>query len=161
MAVLSRFDMLFVLRDRPNEHLDRFLSHHILHTHANTATPAFARDAHVTSGNLIGASALDAIVEVCRGSRSTFSRSRRISIDFLRRVIFYARAAVHPTLSPEAKAALREFYVSLRRRTDAVPNLPVTARTLESLVRMTRAKARASLRTVASKQDADFAIEML
>jgi DNA helicase MCM8 len=32
-ALLSRFDMIFILLDKPNEEMDRFLSDHIMKVH--------------------------------------------------------------------------------------------------------------------------------
>jgi DNA helicase MCM8 len=32
-ALLSRFDLIFILVDRPNEEMDRFLSEHVMNLH--------------------------------------------------------------------------------------------------------------------------------
>ena len=36
-ALLSRFDLVFILLDRPDEHHDRLVSEHIMRTHAAAA----------------------------------------------------------------------------------------------------------------------------
>ena len=37
-ALLSRFDLVFILLDRPDEHMDKFLSDHIMRLHSGEKT---------------------------------------------------------------------------------------------------------------------------
>ena len=78
----------------------------------------------------------------------------------LRKYLGYARAHVHPRLSDAARDALQAFY--LRLRADAAAPMgggaggaPITARQLESLVRLAEARARLDLREVVTRADAE------
>ena len=80
----------------------------------------------------------------------------------LRKYIAYARQYAHPTLSAEAAAALREFYLTLRKNgASAEASVPITSRQLESLVRLAEARARLELREVVTKADALDAIAVV
>jgi len=84
--------------------------------------------------------------------------------EFLKKFIAYARRNVHPRLSREAAVLLGEYYVKLRRRAKREGGffkIPVTARQLEALIRLTTAHARLHLREVATVEDARAAIDLL
>ncbi|CAH8570803.1 unnamed protein product [Schistosoma haematobium] len=72
----------------------------------------------------------------------------------LRKYIMYSRKYVMPCLSNEAAITLRDFYLELRKHRHSRDTFPVTLRQLESLIRLTQARARAELREEATKQDA-------
>ena len=48
-ALLSRFDLIFILLDKPNEDMDRYLSDHVMRLHSKNATDGKRR----TSGTLL------------------------------------------------------------------------------------------------------------
>lgn len=73
----------------------------------------------------------------------------------LRKYIAYARQYATPKLSEEAKEVMRAFYLHLRQTTSPLDGTPVTARQLESMVRLGEARAKADLREVVTKQDAE------
>ncbi|KNC73258.1 hypothetical protein SARC_14182, partial [Sphaeroforma arctica JP610] len=79
----------------------------------------------------------------------------------LRKYVAYARQFVEPTLSPEACAELKAFYIGLRESHQSVENTPITTRQLESLIRLSEARARSELREVVTKDDALDAIEIM
>jgi DNA helicase MCM8 len=102
----------------------------------------------------------------------------------LRKYIAYARAHVFPVLSDAAARVIRDFYLQLRAEHQHAASYgggargrgrgggggggvsahhdaaPVTARQLESLVRLAEARARADLRTTVTREDAEDAIEI-
>jgi DNA helicase MCM8 len=57
-------------------------------------------------------------------------------------------------MSKQAAEALRGFYLFLRDRSTSTDGTPITARQLESLVRLAEARARVDLREEVTKQDA-------
>jgi DNA helicase MCM8 len=67
-------------------------------------------------------------------------------IELMRRYIEYARQYVHPRLSTGAAKALQRLYLMMRSEASAGQSLPVTTRHLESLIRLSQARARMDLR---------------
>lgn len=56
---------------------------------------------------------------------------------------------------------LKEFYLELRKQHQTQDSTPITTRQLESLIRLTEARARLELREVATKEDAGDVIEIM
>lgn len=79
----------------------------------------------------------------------------------LRKYIAYARKYVHPKLTPGARALLQRFYLELRATHRSDDTTPVTTRQLESLIRLTEARAKAELRLDARTSDARDAIAVM
>ena len=64
-----------------------------------------------------------------------------------------------PKLNPEANSRLMDYYLELRR--NYAIETPITTRKLESLIRLTQARAKCELRTEATVQDAEDVIEIM
>ena len=79
----------------------------------------------------------------------------------LRKYIAYARAHVHPVLSDAARDVIDEFYMQLRNKQRGGDSVPVTARQLESLIRLAEARARMDLREEVTKADALDAVAVV
>jgi replicative DNA helicase Mcm len=121
--ILSRFDLIFVVEDKPNVEKDTKLAAHILRIHKETSIPF------------------------------------EIEPELLRKYIAYARREVSPKLTNEAIAVLQEFYVGMRggAAEDDSP-VPITARQLEALIRLSEASSRIRLGTEVTEIDAQRAI---
>ncbi|XP_015251998.1 PREDICTED: DNA helicase MCM8-like [Cyprinodon variegatus] len=161
-ALLSRFDVVFLLLDIPDESHDRRLSEHVM---ANRAGKGRTSSATVTrTSNDLETSILL--------QHSTLPLSERLQVPgnesmdvipacLLRKYISYARQYVKPTLSPEAAKTLQDFYLSLRSQAHSADATPITTRQLESLIRLTEARAKLELREVATKDDAEDVVEIM
>jgi len=57
-------------------------------------------------------------------------------------------------MSKAAAAILKRFYLKLRNRSTSADGTPITARQLESLVRLAEARARVDLRDEVTEEDA-------
>lgn len=127
VTILSRFDLIFVLRDVPEKEADTKMSEHILSLHQKGTVPV----------------------------------EPPIPPDFLRKYISYAKN-IKPVLTKDAVQRLRDFYLSMRSasETEGSP-IAITARQLESLVRLAEARARAALRKEISAEDAEAAIAIM
>lgn len=87
-----------------------------------------------------------------------------IATDVLRRYIAYARQHCNPDLSDSALSAIKDFYVTIRNSTtneQGMKSIPISARQLEALIRLTEASAKVRLAQTATKDDAIRAIELL
>ncbi|XP_047207829.1 DNA helicase MCM8 [Girardinichthys multiradiatus] len=161
-ALLSRFDVVFLLLDIPDESHDRRLSEHVM---ANRTGKGRTSSATVTRTS----TELETSILL---QHSTMPLSERLqvpaseSVDvipacLLRKYISYARQYVQPTLSPEAAKTLQDFYLSLRSQSHSADATPITTRQLESLIRLTEARAKLELKEVATKSDAEDVVEIM
>ena len=80
-----------------------------------------------------------------------------IEVSTLRKYLAYARANIHPELTPEAAALIVEFYATTRGASGG-DVMPFTARHLEGLRRFAEASARSRLSKQATVEDATLAI---
>ncbi|XP_073062916.1 probable DNA helicase MCM8 isoform X1 [Primulina eburnea] len=164
-ALLSRFDLVFILLDKPDELLDKRLSEHVMSLHAGNghASPSGKRlcreprdirgvDMTLKSGSLIMRLRLDPKKE------SDFAP---LPSPLLRKYIAYARTFVFPRMTKPAADILQKFYLQLRDHNTSLDSTPITARQLESLVRLAEARARVDLREEISAQDALDVVEIM
>ncbi|SEN67780.1 replicative DNA helicase Mcm [Halorientalis persicus] len=149
-ALISRFDLIFTVTDKPDEEADRNLAEHIL-----TTNYAGELNTHRTETQ-----ASDYTEEEV--ARVTDEVAPEIDAELLRKYVAYAKRNVFPTMTEEAKAEIREFYVDLRSQgTDEDAPVPVTARKLEALVRLAEASARIRLSDTVEVHDAQRVIEIV
>jgi replicative DNA helicase Mcm len=99
------------------------------------------------------------ILEIHR--RGSSPVEAQIDTDLMRKYISYAKA-IKPVLSKEALKHLSEFYLAMRSasETEGSP-VAITARQLESLVRIAEARARVALKKEVSAKDAEAAIALM
>lgn len=146
-ALLSRFDLIFVIKDEPSAVQDAAVSSHILKTHI--AGELALRRKHVKNSGITE--------EQVSGAMEIIKPVLDHSI--LRKYIAYAKKIVYPLMTPEAGKRLDDFYLSLRKlgeRPDAP--LPTTARQLEALIRLAEASARTRLSDEVTILDAERVI---
>ncbi|KAK5747202.1 minichromosome maintenance protein 5 [Elasticomyces elasticus] len=136
-TILSRFDLIFIVRDEHDRGRDERIAKHVMGIHMG--------------GNGVAQQAPDA----------------EIGVDKLKRYISYAKSRCAPRLSPEAAEKLSSHFVSIRRqvaRAEADANqrssIPITVRQLESLVRLTESLAKIELQPIATEKHVDEAIRL-
>ncbi|XP_041728877.2 DNA helicase MCM8-like [Coregonus clupeaformis] len=161
-ALLSRFDVVFLLLDVPDESHDRRLSEHVMAVRSGKGGASGAvvtrGDNHKSQSSLLEPSdtPLSDRLQVCPGECVD-----PIPHSLLRKYVGYARRYVHPSLSTAAAQTLQDFYLSLRSHTHPVDATPITTRQLESLIRLTEARAKLELRETATKSDAEDVVEIM
>eukprot|EP00112_Aurelia_sp_Birch-Aquarium-sp1_P024736 Seg796.9 transcript_id=Seg796.9/GoldUCD/mRNA.D3Y31 product="DNA helicase MCM8" protein_id=Seg796.9/GoldUCD/D3Y31 len=167
-ALLSRFDLVFILLDNPDEELDCILSEHVMAIHSGGSSqhPTIPRSNPQNEIQLLDTDEARSQWEADKALSERLKVSRNEKIDFipmqlLRKYIAYARKYVHPKLSPEAATILQDFYLMLRRQYRGPDSTPVTTRQLESLIRLTEARAKLELREEATGKDAEDIIEIV
>jgi len=127
VTILSRFDLIFVIRDVPNKEIDDKMSEHILEIHKKGLSPV----------------------------------EPPIPSELLRKYISYAKG-IKPVLTKEALQRLKDFYLAMRSASESEGSpVAITARQLESLVRIAEARARAALRKEVTAEDAEAAIGIM
>ncbi len=88
-----------------------------------------------------------------------------IETELLKKYISYSKQELFPKLSKEAIKEIHDFYVELRNKgqsgDDDIKPIPISARQLEALVRLSEASARVRLSKKVNKEDAQRAIALL
>ncbi|MFI5414315.1 MAG: minichromosome maintenance protein MCM [Candidatus Lutacidiplasmatales archaeon] len=139
-TLLSRFDVIYSIKDRPEEKRDRFLANRILLSHQQGAAMA--------------AMTKDSPLPPWEGAP--------FPPDLLRKYSAYARRNSRPVLSNDSLKILEDFYVRVRKQGEEPDApVPITARQLEALVRLSEAAARARLSNIVSIEDAHRATRIV
>ena len=81
----------------------------------------------------------------------------------IKKYIAYARIHCTPKLSQEALQEIKQFYVDLRSsgKEADMASIPISARQLEGLVRLSEASAKSRLSSIITKEDARKAIDLV
>ncbi|ELY36625.1 LAGLIDADG family homing endonuclease [Natronorubrum tibetense] len=149
-ALISRFDLIFTVTDEPDEEKDRNLAEHIINT--NYAGELTTQQKEMNTMDVSS----EEIEEM------TEKVDPEIDADLLRKYIAYSKQNCHPRMTEVARNAIRDFYVDLRSKgTDDDAPIPVTARKLEALVRLSEASARVRLSDTVEESDANRVIEIV
>ncbi|MFO7926203.1 MAG: LAGLIDADG family homing endonuclease [Halobacteriota archaeon] len=149
-ALISRFDLIFTVTDQPDAEKDANLADHIINT--NYAGELFTHRENTTTSN-VSKEEVENVTE---------NVEPEIDAELLRKYIAYAKRNCYPMMTEEAKVGIRDFYVDLRSKGqgDDAP-VPVTARKLEALVRLSEASARMRLSDTVEREDAERVIEIV
>ena len=148
-ALISRFDLIFTVTDQPDEEHDKRLAQHIIQT--NYAGELNTQRTEMSAPNISEEEVESQTEEVAPA----------IDPDLLRKYIAYAKRSCFPTMTDEAKRTIEDFYVDLRTKgADEDAPVPVTARKLEALVRLSEASARVRLSDEVEQEDAERAVSI-
>ncbi|KXS20072.1 MCM-domain-containing protein [Gonapodya prolifera JEL478] len=137
--ILSRFDILCVVQDRPDPVVDGLLADFVIDSHVRSH-PTFDGAANKV------AKPQDADI---------------IPQDLLKKYIMYARTHVRPKITSIDSDRLASVYAELRRASLVGDSIPITVRHLESMIRMSEANAKMHLREDVRADDVDIAIRTM
>ena len=127
-TLINRFDLIFPIKDIPDQKKDEKMATFILSLHKEDTTS----DAALTT-------------------------------DFLRKYLAYSKQHFSPKLTTNAIEEIQEYYLKMRSSAvDAgVKSIPISARQLEALVRLSEASAKLHLRNKVLRKDAKKAVEIV
>ncbi len=134
--LISRFDVIFKIIDQPSRDKDEKLAQHILAAHKVGEIYRSLESNKIEN------------IEVEEEKEMVAP----IDKETLRKYVSYARAKIFPRLSEEAIQILKDEYVNTRNA--GGESIPITARQLESTIRLAEAAARARLSPVVTPKDA-------
>ena len=148
-SLMSRFDLIFILQDKPEEKRDKNIAGHILKSHY--AGELNEHQKHVLSSQVTDESIKEAMSSI----------RPEIEATLLRKYIAYAKRRVFPIMTDEAKERIIKFYLELRKQGEG-DNAPiaVTARQLEGLVRLSEASAKMRLSDKVTPEDVEKTISI-
>ena len=151
----SRFDIIWMIRDEVRVEDDERIARHILDMRAQG----------VSESKVEGALDLNPTEEQKdQIYAKSVDNTEHFTLEFLRKYIAYAKRNIHPDLDENARAEILSYYTDERQsygRDDQMGEsevIPITARALEALIRLTEAHARMHLRDIASSEDAKVAL---
>ncbi len=144
-TLLSRFDLIFPIKDVLDEEKDKNMAEHILLNQMlagirNTGTKGVLSDKEIESAK----------------ERVTPT----IEPDLLRKYIAYARKNVNPVLTKESTDKIKAYYLDLRKLSKSQGSMAITARQLEALVRLAEASAKGRLSDKVEIEDAERSIRL-
>uniref|UniRef100_A0A4W4EH97 DNA replication licensing factor MCM3 n=1 Tax=Electrophorus electricus TaxID=8005 RepID=A0A4W4EH97_ELEEL len=176
-SLLSRFDLLFIMLDQMDPEQDREISDHVLRMH-RYRDPREQDGAALALGGSVDVLATSD-PDVCQEDEEELQvyekhnhllhgnrrqRDRVVSKEFMRKYIHVAKA-LSPVLTQEAASHIAEEYSRLRSQeqlgSDVARTSPVTARTLETLIRLSTAHAKARLSKSVELEDTDVAVALV
>ncbi|KAE8550821.1 hypothetical protein EYB25_007051 [Talaromyces marneffei] len=179
-SLLSRFDLLFIVTDDPEDKGDRLVSEHVLRRHryrqpgAEEGVPV-REGATQTLGVGIEESQdsnqptepLEKYNVMLHAGMAATSKNGNVevfSLPFIKKYIQYAKTRIKPVLTKGAADHIVATYSALRND-DLTGNQrktsPMTARTLETLIRLSTAHAKARLSNRVEEKDAKEAEAIL
>ncbi|WOK91622.1 DNA replication licensing factor MCM2 [Canna indica] len=148
--IISRFDILCVVKDIVDPVTDEMLARFVVDSHAKSQPKGAMLEDHPASN-----------------SQDEFLASSRpvdqeiLSQDMLKKYITYAKLNVFPKLHDADLDKLTHVYAELRRESSHGQGVPIAVRHIESMIRMSEAHAKMHLRSYVSQEDVDMAIRVL
>ena len=125
VTLINRFDLIFPVRDLPDEKKDDQLASFILKVHQNQSVA-----------------------------------EAPISTELMRKYVAYVRQNMFPKLTDSAIEELKKYYLQMRS-SGGSKSVPITARQLEGLIRLSEAHARLRLSDVVTRSDAKKAVDLV
>merc|ERR1719233_2821070 len=150
--ILSRFDVLCVVRDTVDpvqaERLANFVVESHIRHHPSNDLEEMERQ---------GLEA-DSIADL---NENTPGGVEKIPQELLKKYIIYAKEKVHPKLHNMDQDKIAKMYSELRRESMATGSIPITVRHVESTIRLAEAHARLHLREYVTEDDVNMAIRTM
>ncbi|MCP1714634.1 replicative DNA helicase Mcm [Methanocalculus alkaliphilus] len=148
-SLLSRFDLIFIMTDKPEKQRDEAIAQHILKAHS-VGELIMQHRKHPIEG-----------VDEEYITKELAPVTPEIDPVMFRKYIAYAKRNSFPIITQEAREALVDYYMKLRNLASPDKPVPVTARQLEALVRLAEASARTRLGNSIERDDAIRVIKIV
>lgn len=139
--ILSRFDILCVVRDQVDAIADERLARFVVQSHIRH------HPANVVEEGIL----------VTEDEDPDMQGVEKIPQNLLRKYILYAKDRIHPKLHNMDQDKIAKMYSDLRRESMATGSVPITVRHIESMIRIAEANARMHLRDFVSEDDVNMA----
>ncbi|KAK2586721.1 hypothetical protein KPH14_011756 [Odynerus spinipes] len=138
--ILSRFDILCIVKDEVDPMQDKHLAKFVVNSHIKH---------HPTNSEKTIPTEMEKI------------QNLSIPQDLLKKYIVYAKQNVHPKMTNIDLDKVAKLYSRLRQESLATGSLPITVRHIESIIRMAEASAKMYLRDHVQEGDINLAIRMV
>merc|ERR1719464_771303 len=148
--ILSRFDILCVVRDTVDPTGDEHLARFVVGSHMRNHPLAEEADVERMEA-----------IEKKLASVTNLAGVDKIPQDLLKKYILYARERVHPKLHDMDQDKIAKMYSELRRESMATGSVPITVRHIESMIRIAESHAKMHLREFVRDDDVNMAIRVM
>ena len=143
--ILSRFDVLCVVRDVVDSVQDELLAKFVTESHmrnhpSNKSEDVTQPESTINIPNTFG-------VEM-------------IPQDLLKKYIVYSKEKVHPKLNHMDQDKISRIYTDLRKESSNTGSIPITVRHIESIIRISESHARMHLREYVNDDDVNMAVRV-
>ncbi|KAL3273145.1 hypothetical protein HHI36_014599 [Cryptolaemus montrouzieri] len=136
-TILSRFDMIFIVKDEHNKTRDMILARHIMNVHMNA------------------------------GQVSEDPKEGELSVELIKKYIYYCRTRCGPRLNAQAAEKLKRRYVLMRsgslqheKESKHSSGIPITVRQLEAIIRISESLAKMQLLPFATETHVNEALRL-
>ncbi|MBA0786686.1 hypothetical protein Gotri_025231, partial [Gossypium trilobum] len=148
--IISRFDILCVVKDVVDPVTDEMLAKFVVDSHFRSQPKG---------ANLDDNSFSESQEEAQASARP--DDSKILSQELLRKYLTYAKLNIFPRFHEKDMAKLTKVYADLRKESSRGQGVPIAVRHIESMIRMSEAHARMHLRQHVTEEDVDMAIRVL
>ena len=139
-TILSRFDMIFIVKDDHNEERDISIANHVINIHTG---------------------------RTAQNEQELEESNNEMPMEKMKRYITYCRLKCAPRLTPEASDRLSSHFVGIRKQllineleSTERSSIPITIRQLEAIIRITESLAKLELSPIAEVRHVEEAIRL-
>ena len=148
--LVSRFDVIWLLTDDPDENKDAKIANHIIKNRLRGVSELLVNEGSATDPSKSSAELKKSADDI-----------EMLPRELIRKFIAHAKRTVHPNLTDEARDTIVKFYIETRKKGgNSADSVSITARSLEALARLAEASARIRLSQEATLEDAERAIKI-
>ncbi|VDO06877.1 unnamed protein product, partial [Brugia timori] len=167
--ILSRFDVLCVVRDTVDLVEDERLANFVVDSHRkHHPNTKELQEKETKPGNSQQTSAscfiFNAIIYFLRHSQPEKDPATGLELipqTMLRKYLMYARENIHPKLEQLPQDKISKFFAEMRKESLATGSVAVTVRHVESLIRLAEAHAKMHLRSYVCDEDVNVAVRVI
>ncbi len=147
-ALMSRFDMIFVLTDKPDKKKDTAITEHILKAHQRGQVRMIPDGVEISGVDVKG------ILERTNDIKPVYD------VEILRKYVAYSKR-ITPIMTDEAADIIEKSFLRIRQMGNGGNSVPITARQLEAFVRLSEASAKMRLSDKVTDVDANRAVDLV
>ncbi len=173
-SLLSRFDLVFIVLDEESSELDRLIADRVVRNHmypADTPTLLSVLDEKIIEADISNDNPNELTEEIFEKHNPVLHGKIKKDIlkkSFLKKYIQYAKVGPNkapPCLSDEAALYISNCWSKLRNFDEENDSnfraVPITVRTLETLIRLSTAHAKIRLAKSVNQEDCEAAMELM
>ena len=152
-SLLSRFDLLFIVKDNVEPEVDRSIADHVLKMHQFRMSREDLEDEEERMEQMSAGAPM-------YEKGLNLHGKKLFTIPFIKKYITRAKS-IQPTLAQDAVEKIAEEYKEIRLIGEAGRTLPVTVRTLETIIRLATAHAKCRMASSVVSSDVDVAVSLM